>query len=102
MSDRNRWQQTAARKSLYANSPQYGRTSTQSGYGVQTGGRSSLTPGRASNQSQLSPVREGSSLAQRTSNMAVINPPAINSNNRRRYFLSRFYRTLWFLKNLKS
>ena len=98
MSDRNRWQQTAARKSLYANSPQYGRTSTQSGYGVQTGGRSSLTPGRASNQSQLSPVREGSSLAQRTSNMAVINPPAINSNNRRRYFYRGFIELYGFLK----
>ena len=94
MSDRNRWQQSAARESLHSKSPPYGRTSTQSGYG----GRP--THGRSSNQIQLSPVREAP--AQRLSNMAVINPPAINSSNRkRRYFHRGLLELYGFYKKFK-
>ena len=72
-----------ARDSLNGRNSAYGRSSVQSGNNGQTG-RSSLSPRRTTNE--LYPVQDRSSVSQRTSTMAVVNPPSINSNNRRRYF----------------
>jgi len=69
-----------ARDSLNGRNSAYGRSSLQSGNNGQTG-RSSLSPRRTTNG--LSPVQDRSSVSQRTSTMAVVNPPSINSNNRR-------------------
>ena len=81
--DRNSRLYRARDSVQYGRNSAYGRSSVQSGNKGQTG-RSSLSPGRTS--SGLSPVRDTSSVSQRTSTMAVVNPPSTNSNNRRRYF----------------